>query len=97
VLIGISTSGRSRNVIEAFQAGRRQGLTCISLTGGNGGELLDLSDIAIVAPSYSTPRIQEVHILALHLICELIDEHLMSPVPGTARAARMPLTWEVVS
>ncbi len=92
VLIGISTSGRSRNVIEAFEAGRRQGLTCIALTGGNGGELLELSDIAIVAPSSSTPRIQEVHIVALHLICELIDERIMA-MP----AAGVPLTWEVFS
>ncbi len=90
VLIGLSTSGRSRNVIEAFEAARRQGLTCISLTGGNGGELLELSDISIVAPSSNTPRIQEVHIIALHLICELIDERIMS-MP----AAGVPLTWEV--
>jgi D-inositol-3-phosphate glycosyltransferase len=92
VLIGISTSGRSRNVIEAFEAGRRQGLTCISLAGGNGGELLELSDISIVAPSSSTPRIQEVHIVALHLICELIDERMMAmPTAG------VPLTWDVFS
>jgi D-sedoheptulose 7-phosphate isomerase len=92
VLIGISTSGRSRNVVEAFDAARRQGLTCIALTGGNGCEMLDLSDIAIVAPSSSTPRIQEVHIVALHLICELIDERMMA-----LRSAPMPLTWEVFS
>jgi phosphoheptose isomerase len=92
VLIGISTSGRSRNVIEAFDAARRQGLTCIALTGGNGGEMLELSDIAIVAPSSSTPRIQEAHIVALHLICELIDERMMA-----LRSAPMPLTWEVFS
>lgn len=97
VLIGISTSGRSRNVIEAFEAARRQGLTCISLTGGNGGELLELSDISIVAPSSNTPRIQEVHIVALHLICELIDERMMSPLPGRAPANGMPLTWDVFS
>jgi phosphoheptose isomerase len=92
ILIGISTSGRSRNVIEAFDAARRQGLTCIALTGGNGGEMLDLSDIAIVAPSSSTPRIQEVHIVALHLICELIDERVMA-----VRSAAAPLTWDVLS
>jgi phosphoheptose isomerase len=92
VLIGISTSGRSRNIIEAFDAARRQGLTCIALTGGNGGEMLDLSDISIVAPSSSTPRIQEVHIVALHLICELIDERMMA-----VRSAPVPLTWEVFS
>ena len=70
-------------MIEAFEAARRQGLTCISLTGGNGGELLELSDIAIVAPSSNTPRIQEVHIVALHLICELIDERMMA-MPAAA-------------
>ncbi len=63
------------------------------LTGGNGGEMLELSDIAIVAPSSSTPRIQEVHIVALHLICELIDERVMAHAVKSA----CRLTWDVFS
>jgi phosphoheptose isomerase len=90
VLIGISTSGRSRNVVEAFETARRNGLTCIALTGGGGGDLLEMADIAVVVPSPTTARIQEFHILSLHMMCELIDEQMMEQ-----REVSMPLTWDV--
>ena len=91
LLLGISTSGRSRNVLEAFDAARRNGLGCIALVGGDGGDMLELADTAIVVPSSDTPRIQEVQILTLHLICELIDEEVMAGrllAPGAARLPR---------
>jgi D-inositol-3-phosphate glycosyltransferase len=91
LLLGISTSGRSRNVLEAFDAARRNGLGCIALAGGDGGDMLELADTAIVVPSPDTPRVQEVQILALHLICELIDEEVMAGrllPPGGARLPR---------
>lgn len=73
VLIGISTSGNSRNVLAAIEAGRSLGAVTIGLTGCSGGALKDLCDIAIVVPSPNTARIQEAHILVGHILCEMID------------------------
>lgn len=73
VLIAVSTSGTSRNVIEACLAARRKGVVVVALLGGSGGEMLALADHAIVAPSADTPRIQEIHALIGHLLCECID------------------------
>jgi len=74
LLLGISTSGRSRNLIEAFQTARSHGLICVALLGGDGGELLGLADVAVVVPASDTQRIQEVQLLVLHLLCELVEE-----------------------
>jgi phosphoheptose isomerase len=76
ILIGISTSGRSRNLVAAFKAARSLGMACVGLLGGDGGELLSLSDLALVVPATSTQRIQETHILILHLLCELIERQV---------------------
>ena len=73
VALGISTSGRSPNVIAGFTAARSQGLRTIALTGGDGGVLGPLVDIHINVPSTSTPRVQEVHRTLLHVICELVE------------------------
>jgi phosphoheptose isomerase len=78
VLIGISTSGRSCNVIAAFEAAKRQNLTSIAILGGDGGELRNLADISIVVPAIETQRIQEVQILVIHLLCELVEEQLLA-------------------
>jgi DNA-binding MurR/RpiR family transcriptional regulator len=81
-LVAISTSGRSRNVLAALAAARDSGLTTLAITGGDGGELGSMADLSIVAPSHDTPRIQEIHILALHLICDLVESRMMAtPVP----------------
>lgn len=77
ILFGISTSGRSRNVIAAFDAARNCEMRCIALTGGDGGVLGSLADVAIVSPSDITARIQEVHLLVIHLICQAIEAQLM--------------------
>ncbi len=73
VALGISTSGRSPNVIRALAVARSQGLVTIGLTGRQGGEMASLCDVLICAPSEETPRIQEVHGLAIHILCELVD------------------------
>ena len=73
VLIGISTSGNSRNVLQAVEEGRRLGIYTVGLLGGSGGRLAELCDFALVAPSADTPRIQEVHILVGHILCELLE------------------------
>jgi len=73
VALGISTSGRSPNVLIALAAARELGLTTVGLTGRDPGEMASLCDVIICAPSRHTPRIQEIHALVVHLLCELID------------------------
>ncbi len=76
VLLGISTSGRSSNVIEALRVGRGQGLYTVALTGGDGGALRETADLSLVVKDKSTARVQEAHIFAGHIICQLVDEML---------------------
>lgn len=85
LLLAISTSGRSPNVLAALQAAREQGLTTVALLGGRGGDALALTDLPLVVPSTDTPRIQEVHILALHLICELVEERVSAALAAPVR------------
>jgi D-sedoheptulose 7-phosphate isomerase len=73
LLIGISTSGTSPNVVKALKLGREIGCKCIGLSGKNGGVMGDCCDINIVIPSSDTPRIQEMHIMIGHIICQAID------------------------
>ena len=76
LLLGISTSGRSPNLIEAFKVAQNNGVGCLALLGGDGGSLLEVADTVIVVPSTDPQRVQEVQILILHLLCELVEEHL---------------------
>lgn len=76
VLIILSTSGNSKNLINAVMKAREKGLKVISLLGKNGGLARGLADIEIIVPSVNTPRIQETHITILHIICELVEEEL---------------------
>jgi len=73
VLVGISTSGNSRNVVAALEAARAIGLATIGLTGAGGGRMKDLCDVCLCVPSTDTPRIQEMHIAAGHMLCELVE------------------------
>lgn len=73
VLIGISTSGNSKNVLKALELAKAKGLGTIGLTGRSGGAMASVCDICIKVPSDSTPRIQEMHIVAGHIICELAE------------------------
>jgi len=73
VLMGISTSGGSRNVLEAFAAARRIGVTTVALTGRDGGAVGASADLHINVPSTSTARAQEVHRTLMHAICELVE------------------------
>jgi D-sedoheptulose 7-phosphate isomerase len=74
VAVGISTSGRSKNVILGVQEAARIGAKTIALTGGDGGPLAPLCDHKVIVPSNDTQRIQECHIMIGHVVCELIDE-----------------------
>ena len=76
ILLGISTSGKSKNVIRALEKGREIGTINLSLTGGDGGPIKELSDININSSSTNTPRVQECHILAYHIICELVEKDM---------------------
>ena len=76
VLIGISTSGNSKNVVKAFEVANQKNITTISLTGEDGGLLKNISDYCLKVPSTDTPRIQESHILLGHIICELVESKL---------------------
>ena len=78
VLIAISTSGESKNILEAAKFSNHNNLQVISLTGNDGGELKNLSDININIPMKSTQRIQEMHILIGHIICDLIERNYTS-------------------
>lgn len=73
VLLAISTSGNSMNVIEAVKAAKSLGIFTVGLTGGEGGQLASLVDLSLVVNSRVTGRIQETHILLGHIICELVD------------------------
>ncbi|MFM8322527.1 MAG: glycosyltransferase [Chloroflexota bacterium] len=87
LLIGISTTGRSRNLVEAFKVARQAGIGCLALLGKDGGDLLPLADAAIVAPAADTARIQELHILLLHLLCELVEVHFITNAAAPAGVA----------
>jgi len=76
LLIGISTSGNSKNVLRALSLGRNMGCKTIGLSGRDGGAMDEFCDINIVVPSDDTPRIQEMHILIGHTICQAIDDLL---------------------
>lgn len=78
VLIGLSTSGNSANVVRAFEMAKQKGVHTIGFTGKTGGALKALSDYWIAAPSTDTPRIQEVHITVGHIICQLVEESYFS-------------------
>jgi D-sedoheptulose 7-phosphate isomerase len=76
VVIGISTSGNSPNVIKALDVAKKNGMKTIVLTGGTGGKMTNLADYTFVVPSKHTPHIQETHITLGHILCQLVDEEL---------------------
>ncbi len=78
VVVAISTSGNSPNVLRGVEAARRLGCTSVGLTGGSGGLLATIADEAFVVPSTETPRIQETHITAGHALCAVVEEILLS-------------------
>lgn len=77
VLIGISTSGNSRNVIAAFERGLELGMKTVALTGEGGGRLAPVSDYLFAVPSRSTPLIQQAHLCLYHYLCECIERTMM--------------------
>lgn len=78
VLFGISTSGRSANVLAGLHTARKMGLVTVGMTGNSGGDITEIVDHVIEIPSSSTPKIQEGHIIVGHIICGLIEEQLFA-------------------
>ncbi len=82
VVLGLSTSGDSPNILCALEKAREMGLTCIALTGRGGGSTAALVDCLLDVPSDSTPRIQEIHLLLLHLMAEDLENRLFGEDSG---------------
>jgi len=76
MVIGISTSGNSNNVIKALEYAKNNNVKVVGFSGGQGGKMNNICDINLIIPSDDTPRVQEMHILTGHTICHLIDLHL---------------------
>ena len=79
VFVGISTSGNSENVLMAMKKAREIGMKTVAFTGEGGGKMRDYADFLIAVPSGDTPRIQEVHILIGHVICQIVEKELFDP------------------
>ena len=73
VIVGISTSGNSKNILKAFEVAKEMGVKVIAMTGETGGLMKEYADILLNVPSKDTPRIQESHILIGHIVCELVE------------------------
>ena len=80
VLVGLSTSGNSVNIIKEFETARKNGMITIGFTGESGGQMKPLCDHLINIPSSDTPRIQESHIMVGHIICQLVEEKFFNPL-----------------
>jgi D-sedoheptulose 7-phosphate isomerase len=77
VALGLSTSGNSPNIVEAFVRAREMGLSTIALTGEGGGKCKQLADVLLEVPASQSPRIQEVHEVAYHVLCEMVERELV--------------------
>ena len=78
LVVGISTSGKAKNVTAGIKQAKKMGLKTVALTGGDGGELAKTADVALMVPSSVTARVQEAHIIIGHVICELVEQELCS-------------------
>lgn len=83
VAVGLSTSGASANVIEGIRLARRQGLVTVGFSGGDGGALLRETDHCIIVPSKTAARVQELHIIAGHAICDIVEQEIVHPTHET--------------
>ena len=76
ILVGLSTSGNSANILRAFEVCREKGVTTIAMTGASGGRMKELADLLINIPATDTPRIQEAHIPVGHILCERVEDNI---------------------
>jgi D-sedoheptulose 7-phosphate isomerase len=80
VLVGLSTSGNSANIVKAFETAKNKEMVTVGFTGKSGGNLKPLCDYLVNIPSTDTPRIQESHIMIGHIICQLVEEKYFTPM-----------------
>jgi D-sedoheptulose 7-phosphate isomerase len=80
VLVGISTSGDSKNICNAFRKAKELGVITVALTGSTGGEMKTMADYLLNVPSDDTPRIQESHIMLGHIVCEMVEAQMFPRV-----------------
>ena len=83
VAVGLSTSGVSANVVEGIRQARRQGLVTVGFSGADGGSLLRETDHCVVVPAKSAARVQEMHIIVGHIICDIVEQELVHPTHET--------------
>lgn len=82
LFIGISTSGNSQNILNAFASAKEKGITTVALTGRDGGKMAQVADYTLIVPSNATPRIQESHLLIEHMICDAIEKEIFGDGVG---------------
>jgi len=82
IFFGISTSGNSQNILNAFAVAKEKGILTVALVGRDGGKMAQAADYALIVPSHATPRIQESHILIGHIICDIIEKELFGDGVG---------------
>jgi len=82
LFIGISTSGNSENILNAFTSAKEKGVITVALTGRDGGKMADAADYTLIVPSDATPRIQESHLLIEHMICDAIEKEMFGDGVG---------------
>jgi len=82
IFFGISTSGNSQNIINAFESAKKKGIKTVALVGRDGGKMGVMADVALIVPSDSTPRIQESHILIGHILCDIIEKEIFADGVG---------------
>ena len=85
VLVGISTSGNSKNILEAFKTAKEMGIKTVAFTGKSGGELIKEADLTLNVPSDITNNIQEMHIASGHIICGLVEQYFFLSETGTKK------------
>jgi D-sedoheptulose 7-phosphate isomerase len=78
LVVGISTSGNSPNVLQALELAREKGCRTVGLLGKDGGTVKDVCDLALIVPTNDTPRVQEVHITIIHIVCDLLEKTLFA-------------------
>ena len=89
IFVGISTSGNSGNILTAIAAAKAKGIAVVGLTGRSGGKMAALCDLALHAPSDSTPRIQECHLITYHLLCAFVEQAMFGESDDTGSVARV--------
>lgn len=90
LLVAISTSGNSSNVVKAIEEAKKLGIFTVGMTGSNGGSLRDAADMLIAVPSDSTPRVQEMHIMIGHILCEIAEELVARAETGEVHGVLAP-------